>query len=181
MLEELGVPFEMTVVEIRRGDGSGKRDERNPHPHGKVPIIEHDGVLVHELAAIATHLADSFPQARMGPPVGDPRRGTFLTWLVYYAGVLEPSAASKMLSWEVPRGTAAWVDLGEVMPHVDATLQRQPYIAGEEFTLADVLYGGAFEFFGRNPAFSMSPSIKAYVERCVTRPARARALARDSG
>jgi glutathione S-transferase len=181
MLEELGVPFEITLVEIRRGDGSGKRDERNPHPHGKVPSIEHDGVLVHEMAAIAAYLNDAFPQARLGPPVGDPRRGPFLTWLVYYAGMLEPSAVSKFLRWEVPRGTAAWVDLDEVLPHIDEALQRHPYIVGEEFTLADVLFGGAFEFFGLNTEFPTTPAIRAYVERCVARPARARAAARDSG
>jgi glutathione S-transferase len=181
MLEELGVPFEITMVEIRRGDGSGKLDGRNPHPHGKVPSIEHDGVLVHEMAAIAAYLNDAFPRARLGPPVGDPRRGPFLTWLVYYAGMLEPSALSRFLRWEVPRGTAAWVDLDEVLPHIDAALQRHPYVVGEEFTLADVLYAGAFEFFGRNPQFPTTPAIRAYVERCVARPARARAAARDSG
>jgi glutathione S-transferase len=181
MLEELGVPYEIALVEIRRADGSGRRDEHNPQPHGKVPIIEHDGVLVHEMAAIAIYLTDAFPAARMGPPVGDPRRAKFLTWLVYYAGVLEPAAVSKFVGWQVPRGTASWVDLDEVLPHIDGTLQRQPYIAGDEFTMADVLYGGAFAFYGMNPRFPMTPAIRAYVERCVARPARARATARDRG
>ena len=53
MLEEIGAPYEIMVVDIRRGDRSGELDGRNPHPHGKVPIIEHDGALVHEQAAIA--------------------------------------------------------------------------------------------------------------------------------
>ncbi|HTE52156.1 MAG TPA: glutathione S-transferase family protein [Kofleriaceae bacterium] len=181
MLEELGVPYEITLVEIRRGDGSGKRDEDNPQPHGKVPSIEHDGVLVHEIPAIAAYLTDAFPRAKLGPAIGDPRRGPFLSWLAYYGGMLEPSATSKFLGWEVPRGTVAWVDLDEVLAHIDGTLQRQPYIVGEEFTMADVLYGGAFAFLGMNPKVPMTPAMKAYVERCVARPARARATARDDG
>lgn len=181
MLEEIGVPYEMTLVDIRRGDGSGKLDGRNPHPHGKVPIIEHDGAVVHEQAAIAAYLADAFPEARMGPPVGDRRRGPFLTWLAYYTGVLEPSVASKMMKLEVQRGTMAWVDFDEVLPHIDATLGRQPYLTGEEFTLADVLFGGAFAFFAQNPHFPSTPTIKAYTERCTARPAWKRARSKDGG
>ena len=181
MLEEIGAPYEITIVDIRRGDGSGALDGRNPHPHGKVPIIDHDGVLIHEQVAIAAYLADAFPDARMGPPVGDRRRGPFLTWLAYYAGVLEPSVASKMLKWEVPRGTAGWVDLGEVLAHLDATLKRQPYLAGDEFTMADVLFGGAFAFFAQNPNFPSTPAIREYAERCTSRPAQARARAKENG
>jgi len=39
LLEELGVPYEISKVSIRRGDGSGALDNDNPHPHGKVPVI----------------------------------------------------------------------------------------------------------------------------------------------
>lgn len=181
MLEEIGAPYEITVVDIRRGDGSGALDGRNPHPHGKVPILDHDGVMIHEQAAIAAYLVDAFPDARVGPPVGDRRRGPFLTWLAYYAGVLEPSVASKMLKWEVPRGTAAWVELGEVLPHLDATLTKQPYLTGDEFTLADVMFGGAFAFFGQNPHFPSTKAIREYAERCTSRPAHGRARAKDNG
>ena len=181
MLEELGVPYDLTVVDIRRGDGSGALDPKNPHPHGKVPTIEHDGVVVHEQAAIAAYLADTFPEARLGPPIGDPRRGPFLTWLAYYAGVFEPSATSKFLQWKVPRSTAAWVDFDEVIPHIDGTLSKEPYLVGDQFTMVDVLFGGGFAFFSQNPAFQLPPAIRAYADRCVARPALARARARDEG
>jgi glutathione S-transferase len=117
----------------------------------------------------------------VGPPVGDRRRGPFLSWLAYYAGVLEPSLTSKFLKWEVPRGTAAWVDFGEMLLHLDSTLKAQPYLVGEEFTLADVLFGGAFAFFAQNPQFPSTPAIRDYTARCTGRPARARALAKDGG
>ena len=39
LLEEIGAPYEMKTVTIRRGDGTGERDPSNPHPHGKVPAI----------------------------------------------------------------------------------------------------------------------------------------------
>ena len=38
LLEELGAPYEIKIVNIRRGDGSGALDAANPHPHGKAPV-----------------------------------------------------------------------------------------------------------------------------------------------
>ena len=94
LLEEIAEPYEITYVSIRRGDGSGEPDPRNPHPDKRVPALVHDGELVTESAAIALYLADTFP-AKIGPGVGEPGRGAFLTWLAFYAGVIEPAMAAK--------------------------------------------------------------------------------------
>jgi len=63
LLEEIGQPYELKNVSIRRGDGSGARDPSNPHPHGKVPALRHDGTTVFETPAIALYLTDTFPAA----------------------------------------------------------------------------------------------------------------------
>ena len=86
LLEELGAPYELKEVSIRRGDGSGALDTANPHPHGKVPVIRDGETVVYESAAIALYLTDKFPQHGIGPLVGDATRGAYLTWLAYYAG-----------------------------------------------------------------------------------------------
>jgi hypothetical protein len=44
-----------------------------------------------------------------------------------------------------------------------------------------VLFGGAFAFFAQDPDFPSTPAIRDYAARCTERPARARALAKDSG
>ena len=72
LLEELGAPYEIAKVAIRRGDGSGALDEGNPHPHGKVPAIRDGDTVVYESAAIALYLTDKFPAARLGPVVAIP-------------------------------------------------------------------------------------------------------------
>ena len=94
LLEELGVPYETKTVNIRRADGTGERDPANPHPHGKVPVIDHDGVVVFESPAIALYLTDAFPENGIGPVVGDPKRGAYLSWLAYYGDVMEPAFVS---------------------------------------------------------------------------------------
>ena len=56
LLEELAAPYQIHSVTTRKRDGSGAVDPANPHPHGKVPAISDDGVVVFESSAIALYL-----------------------------------------------------------------------------------------------------------------------------
>lgn len=180
LLEELEAPYEIRLVTTRSRDGTGEVDPANPHPHGKVPAISDDGVVVFESPAIALYLTDKFPKNRLGPLAGEPGRGSYLSWLSYYTGVLEPAFMSKFMNTQVPRGTAGWVPLEEAMPTVVGVLSRGPYMLGERFSAADVLYGTTFAMFGQSPMVPRSPVVDEYVQRIVSRPAFARALARES-
>src|SRR5262245_8580119 len=106
LLEELGAPYRIERVSIRRGDGSGTLDPKDPHPHGKVPVIVDESAVVFESPAIALYLTDKYPANRIGPTVSDPLRGAYLTWLTYYGSVLEPAFLSAIMKMEVPRGSA---------------------------------------------------------------------------
>jgi glutathione S-transferase len=181
LLEELGATYDIRRVTIRRAGSEEGLDPANPHPHGKVPVLLHDGVMIHEQVAIALYLTDLFPQAGLGPVVGDRRRGPYLSWLAYYAGVAEPSFLSAFMQMEVPRGTAGWVKVDEMMAHLVATLEKQPYLLGDAFSAADLLFGGTFSLFAQSPILPKSEVIAAYAARCVDRPARVRAQALDNG
>ena len=164
---------------VRRGDGSGALDSHNPHPHGKVPAIRDGETVVYESAAIALYLTDKFPQAGIGPLIGDPKRGAYLTWLAYYAGVMEPAWMSSFMKTDVPRGTAGWVKTDEVMELVNATLSKGPYILGDKFSAADVLIATPFQLFMGSPLLPKTELLEAYVNRVTERPAYARGLAKD--
>ncbi len=90
LLEELDADYEIRYVDIPRMDGSGQPDASNPHPDKKVAALAHDSTLVTESAAICLYLTDLHPQAGLGPAVGHAKRGAYLSWLAYYAGVIEP-------------------------------------------------------------------------------------------
>jgi glutathione S-transferase len=181
LLEELGAPYEIKLVSIRRGDGSGALDPANPHPHGKVPAIRDGETLVFESAAVALYLTDKFTANGIGPLVGDPLRGAYLTWLAYYAGEMEPAWVSKFMKVEPPRGTAGWVKTDEIMAFVNATLDKGPYLLGDAFSAADILVGTTFALFMGTPMLEKTPLLEAYVKRITARPAYARALARENG
>lgn len=179
LLEELEAPYRLHRVTMRRSDGTGAVDPANPHPHGKVPAISDDGVLVFESPAIALYLTDRFPKNRLGPLVDERERGAYLSWLSYYTGVLEPAFMSKFTNTDVPRGSAGWVPLEESLAAVTERLSGGPYILGERFSAADVLYGTTFAMFLTSPLMPKSTVIGDYVQRVVTRPAFARAQALD--
>ncbi len=181
LLEELGVPYEIRVVTTRNRDGTGAVDPANPHPHGKVPAISDDGVIVFESPAISLYLTDRFPEKGLGPQVGERDRGAYLSWLSYYSGVLEPAFMCKFMNVEVPRGTAGWVAVEEAMPAVIDALAKGRYLLGERFSAADILYGTTFAMFGQSPMLQKSTVIDDYVGRIVSRPAYSRAQARDAG
>lgn len=181
LLEELEAPYQIHLVTTRLAGGGGEVDPANPHPHGKVPAISDDGVVVFESPAIALYLTDRFPKNGIGPQVGDPLRGPYLSWLAYYTGVLEPAFTSKFMNVEVPVGTAGWVPVEEAMAVIIGRLSDGPYMLGERFSAVDVLYATTFALFGNSPMMTKSPAIEAYVKRCVERPAYARAQAREAG
>ena len=181
LLEELGAPYEIKPVTIRRGDGSGAIDPANPHPHGKVPVIRDGDTIVFESAAVALYLTDKFADAGIGPLPGDARRGAYLSWLAYYAGVMEPAFMSLFMKWDVPRGTAGWVKANEVLDYVTATLEKGPYLLGETFSAADILVGTTFAMFLGGPMLPKTDLLEGYAKRVTERPAAARARAKDNG
>lgn len=182
LLEELGTPYEIhRIANIRRADGTGGVDPDNPHPHGKSPALKDGDTLVWESTAIALYLTDRFPQNGIGPVVGDAKRGAYVSWLAYYAGVMEPAWMSAYMKWDIPRGTASWVKTDEVMEFVNATLAKGPYLLGEKFSAVDILIGTTFKMFLGTPFLEKTELLEGYVSRIISRPAYARAQARENG
>ena len=177
LLEELGAPYEVVKVDIRRGDGSGTPDPRNPNPDKKVPTLVHDGALVMESAAICVYLTDAFPDAGLGPRIGDPKRGPYLTWLAWYAGVLEPLLVTRATGKVAdPAHETAYAALTH---RLEAALSPGPFLLGESFSAADVLIASAFQW--ARQLMPEGAAFDRYVERIAGRPALHRALAKDDG
>jgi glutathione S-transferase len=175
LLEELGATYEVVKVGIRRGDGSGAPDPKNPNPEKKVPTLVHDGVMITESAAICLYLTDAFPDAGVGPRIGDPKRGPYLSWLAYYAGVMEPVLVAHATGRTKEPGEAAAYE--GMSKRLEETMSKNPYVLGERFSGADVLVASAFQW--ARQLLPSGPVFDAYVARIAERPALHRALAKD--
>jgi len=177
LLEELGVPYEIHPVSIFRPmTGEGAPDPANPHPDKRVPAIEHDGALVAESVAILLYLTDAFPDAGLGPRPGTPERGTYLTWLAWYAAEMEPAMFAAMMG-ELVGAPRKQRNYDAVVARLMQALADGPYVMGADFSGADFLISSALAF--ARQAFPPSEVIDAYIERCRTRPAAERGAALD--
>jgi len=67
------------------------------------------------------------------------------------------------------------------MTAVNKLLSAGPYILGERFSAADILYGTTFAMFAQSPMMPKSTAIEDYVRRIVSRPAYTRAQSREAG
>jgi glutathione S-transferase len=179
LLEELGVPYDLHVLNLK------KKEQRDPkylavNPMGKVPAILHDGALITEQPAVYLYLADLYPQAGLAPPIGDPLRGPYLRWMVYYGSSFEPAIVDRAQKHEpAPPGTCPYGDFDTVMKTLNDQLAKGPYILGEKFTAADVLWGIALKWTTGFKLVPPSPQIEAYIERVNSRPAIVRSAAKD--
>ena len=180
LLEEIGAPYETKIVDIRRADGAGARDPANPHPHGKVPALVHDGQTVFESSAIALYLTDLFPEAKMGPRVGDPKRGEYLSWLAYRTGVMEPAFIERRFGIKHVYGAMGWGPPEEVEEVLNATLAKRKYFLGDEFSAADVMLGGGVNFMLLFKMITETPVLKEYAARITARPAFKKMMERDT-
>ena len=112
LIEEMGLQDWITTrpVDILRFDGSGAVDPANPHPEGKVPILDHDGHLISETPAIMIYLTTIFPGSAMAPATDTPEWGEFLAWMCWYTAAMEPAllcaVAEVALRWEADRVVA---------------------------------------------------------------------------
>jgi glutathione S-transferase len=180
LIEEMGIADWITVqnVSIPRVDGTGARDPANSHPEGKVPALLHDGQLITERGAIIAHLCGLFPDSGLSPAPFTPEWGAFLGWLCWYQGVLEPALIHDYAGLSHPALTATFRDHATAVARIRAALERGPWLLGENFSAADLLVHAPYAWF--RDWTPEDPLIRDWVDRCMARPARQRALAQDA-
>jgi glutathione S-transferase len=180
MLEEVGEPYDVHLLNLKAGE-QNQPAYRAINPQGKVPAIKYKGQVTTEVAAICALLADEFPQAKLNIPVGDPRRGPYLTWLFFNPSAIEPA----MMDAKFPRreappaGAIGYRDLNALLDVVEAALRGKTYLMGDQFTAADVVTGSGLRW---GMGFGLIPKREAlveYVGRLSARETFKRALEKD--
>jgi glutathione S-transferase len=182
MLEEVGAPYEMKVLDFE------KREHKTPeflaiNPMGKLPTIMHRGVVVTEAAAICTYLADTFSLGKLAPALDDPRRGTYLRWMFFGAGCVEPAMLDKAMNRPpVERvGSVGWGTYEDTLNALEQAITPGPYILGDSFSAVDVYIGSQIGWGLFMKSIEPRPSFQAYAARMNERPAHQRVMAGMKG
>jgi glutathione S-transferase len=179
MLEELNVPYEVKALSLERNEQ--KRPEYLAvNPMGKVPAIEHKGVVITEAAAICAYLADEFPAAKLSVPIGDPRRGLYLKWLFFGPSCLEQAIIDRLHNRALaPARASSYGEYDTVMDTIAAAVATGPFLIGEQFTAADVVLGSGLQWGTMMKALPTRPEFTAYLGRLQQRPALPRAFTKN--
>ncbi len=179
LLEELDVPYRTQIVGFRRPDGTGSKDPANPHPHGKVPAVKDGDELIFESSAIALFLTDKYPAKKMGPRVGEPKRGEYLSWLAYRPGVMEPALIARRFEIKHVYGAMGWAPADEVEEVLNKHLESRKYFLGDDFSAVDILLGGGLHFMLMAKMVKETPVLKAYTARITERAAYRKMMESD--
>ena len=180
LLEELGAEYELQVINMKASE------QRGPaylaiNPMGKVPALKHGAALVTEQVAIFLYLADLFPEAGLAPRIGDPLRGPYLRWMVFYGSCFEPAVVDRAQKREpAPQAMSPYGDYDTMLKTLTDQLARGPYLLGDKFTAADVLWGTALTWTTMFQLVPALPVIQAYIDRVSARPSVARVKAKDA-
>jgi glutathione S-transferase len=179
LLEELGADYELRTLDLKKNEQRAS-DYLGVNPMGKVPAIVHDGALVTEQGAVYAYLADLYPEAGITPAIGDPLRGPYLRWLFFYGSSYEPALIDRSMKREpAPSSTSPYGDYETMLKTLWDQLGDGPYLLGERFTAADVLWGSALRWTTMFKLVPETPAVKAYIERVTSRPAALRAAKID--
>jgi len=180
--EELGLDYEHLPIEI--GEAGARAPEFLAiNPNGRLPFIDDGGFVLYESLAITLYLAKKHSRGKL------------------YPAVLEDEA--KVWQWsfwaiaEVDRGVNIWSLHAVRLPQadrdaakrdealkviaapfkvLDAAVSRQPYLLGANFTVADLNVAAVISR-AVDMDLSAVPNLKAWLTRCLERPAARAALA----
>jgi glutathione S-transferase len=178
-LEETGLPYRVHALDHTAGDLDSDAYSRIS-PFRQVPVIDDDGFIVAESAAVVLYLAEKAGKLIPGDVQG---RTRVVQWCFAAVASVEPTLTSLDLIEIFDSGKAAHTLKTEVrklagrwLGGVERRLEGREWIACADFTAADIMMAGVLRTIRKTDLMEPFPRIKAFYQRCQARPAWQRTL-----
>jgi glutathione S-transferase len=178
-LEETGLPYRVHALDHAAGDLDSDAYGRIS-PFHQAPVIDDDGFVVAESAAVVLYVAEKAGKLIPGDVQG---RTHVVQWCFAAVGTVEPTLTcldfigifgdgevDHHLETEVQKLARRWLG------HVERRLEDRKWIASADFSAADIMMAGVLRTIRKTDLMEPFPSVKAYYERCFARPAWQRTL-----
>ncbi|NML47493.1 glutathione S-transferase family protein [Ramlibacter sp. G-1-2-2] len=185
LCEELGLPYRLVRYERDPVTRLAPPELQALHPMEAAPVIEDGELKLAESAAIVEYLIAVHGSGRLKPGVGDADYAQFLFWFHFANGNLQPAIGRLMFfqRLQLPAGhpvqAAVQGRLDRCLRLVESRLGQAPYLAGSEFTAADVMTVVSFTTMRLFLPMDLGPyvNIRGWLRRIGERLAYQRAMA----
>lgn len=178
-LEEVGLDYSFRALDQTAGDLESESYARMS-PFHQVPVIDDDGFVVAESAAILLYVAEKAGRLIPSDVQG---RTTVMQWCFAAVSTVGPTlqcietieifdedkTATKVLA-QTRNLAARWFG------GVERRLEGREWIAHAEFTVADIAMASVLRTIRQTDLMDPFPLLKQYYERCHARPAWQRTL-----
>ncbi len=197
LCEELGLEYKLVVHDRDPETMRAPQALWEINPLGKSPVIEDGDQVVFESGAIIEYLVERHGAGKLRPAKGSPAEVKYWHWMHCAESTLMLPIMINILTGAmgiesdiVPLFVDA--ERGNFFGYIDAELAGHDYIAGDEFTAADIMLGYTLAMANTSPldenfqateaaggsVFEPYANIQQYLARLHARPAYLRAVER---
>jgi glutathione S-transferase len=182
LLEELGVDYEVRRYARNAQTRLAPPELKQVHPLGKSPVIEANGKVLAESAAIIEYLAETEAGGKLAVAAGDAARFDYLYWLHFaegsamlplllklYVGLLGENGAPLMQMRVEP-------EIDNHFSFINAHLEGRDTFAGDRFTAADIQMSFVLDAGNNRGGLDRYPNMVRVRKLQQARPAYQRAL-----
>jgi glutathione S-transferase len=185
LFEELEIPYELKRYQRDPASGLAPAEYKSLHPMGIAPVITDGPLVLGESGAIIEYVIMKYGNGRLAVSADEPNFADFLFWFHFANGTMMPSQMTGFIAAlagtpgdnVVLESLKARADLAFAL--VEKRLGETPYLAGNEFTAADIIMGFPLmtmrAFVPRD--LGTFPNLRDYLNRIGERPAYQRAMA----
>jgi len=178
-LREAGVDFALDKMDRDSRRTESGENYLDVNPKGSVPALRLDNnEVLTEVAVILQYIADQAPQSGLAPAAGSMERYRLMEWLNYIATEVHKQH-SPLFNPKIP---PEWREnqlglLAKRFDYLSERLARQPYLMGEQFTVADAYLFVVLRWSTRlKIEITPWPVLTGYRARIAARPAVQAAL-----
>ena len=183
LCEELGIPYELVRYQRDPVTILAPPALRALHPIGSAPVIVDDDLVLAESAAIIEYLFARHGAGTLAVGPDQPNFADYLYWFHFANGTLQPTVSRVSLLHRMgqpadnPFVATQRARLDRVLGLVETRLGATSHLAGDEFTVADIMNVFSLTTMRHFTPLDLSayPNIQAYLARIAERPAYRRA------
>jgi glutathione S-transferase len=184
LCEELKIPYELKRYARDPATMLAPADYKGLHPIGTAPVITDGDVVLAESGAVVEYIIAKYGKGRLKLSADHPDFAQFLYWFHFSNGTLQANMGRLMLlnrlkladDNQILLGTRARVD--RAFDLLDARTGEAEYLAGNEFTSADIMAGFSLTTMRYFQPYDLArcPNIVGYLARIADRQAYRRAM-----